>query len=318
MLANYSSYIQAKKQWRDEELWDRREKMIAQGASLNIDPSLVPLNNWMPKPAKLKHLLEHDKLTEAVKKGIQFKEIKFLSHCPYCKTPLSSIGDGWFENDFYFIYLREGDECENLKVCNNCGWWLVFHTVCWVEYACDQNLYEGALRKYDENQYDTPLQSLRRHLLKHHKKLFTLDPTKFERLVADVFRDFYTCEVKHIGGPGDNGIDIYAVINNNPFLVQVKRRSRFDYTEGPRIVRELIGSLIISNEKHGIIVSSANKFSDKAVQTAQMARDFVDIQLMNRNEFLKIMELTASKDLKAPWHNIVKSPEFKQITYSDV
>ncbi|WP_159078674.1 restriction endonuclease, partial [Klebsiella aerogenes] len=55
-----------------------------------------------------------------------------------------------------------------------------------------------------------------------------------ETLVTDIFKANYRhCEVKHVGGPGDLGIDVLFIDDNDTKrLIQVKRREHPKRAEG--------------------------------------------------------------------------------------
>jgi restriction endonuclease len=128
----------------------------------------------------------------------------------------------------------------------------------------DITLYEGIVQVFDLTSLDVPNDLLRRHLAKRIEDLVFLNPKKFEVLMRDVYSDCFDCEVRHVGGPGDNGIDLFAVINDEPHLVQVKRRSNGSSTESVSTVRELIGALISAGVIKGHLVTSARDFSEPA------------------------------------------------------
>ncbi|MCA1973632.1 MAG: restriction endonuclease [Caenispirillum sp.] len=73
--------------------------------------------------------------------------------------------------------------------------------------------------------------------MRHHQE-------KFERLIADIYRDFHPgCSVVHVGRSGDRGADVYGVINGGDHaLIQVRRRKNTEGSEGQEVVRNLIGA----------------------------------------------------------------------------
>jgi HJR/Mrr/RecB family endonuclease len=114
-----------------------------------------------------------------------------------------------------------------------------------------------------------------------------LDPQKFEKLVADLFAKV-GWEVKVVGGSGDGGVDITAFRiapggHREPLAIQVKRYNR---PVGPRIIRELLGTVATGRFAKGILVTTAD-FTPQAQEEA--ARD-VRIQLIPG---LSLVELLA-------------------------
>lgn len=60
---------------------------------------------------------------------------------------------------------------------------------------------------------------------------YKLIPTEFERLVADVFAHAGYSDVRLVGGPGDQGVDILATRDNQHFAIQVKHKTRLSLQE---------------------------------------------------------------------------------------
>ncbi|GAO01450.1 restriction endonuclease [Anaeromyxobacter sp. PSR-1] len=105
-----------------------------------------------------------------------------------------------------------------------------------------------------------------------------LDPRRFEELVAALCGKLGWTDVRVVGGTGDGGIDITAKRpapgqHNEPIAVQVKR---YSHPVGPRVVRELIGTVATGRFVKGLLVTTAD-FTPQAREEA--ARD-VRIQLV--------------------------------------
>jgi Holliday junction resolvase len=60
---------------------------------------------------------------------------------------------------------------------------------------------------------------------------YKLMPTEFERLVADVLAQSGYSDVKLVGGPGDQGVDILAYREGQSVAVQVKHKTRLTLQE---------------------------------------------------------------------------------------
>ncbi|MBA3004124.1 MAG: restriction endonuclease [Desulfurivibrio sp.] len=63
------------------------------------------------------------------------------------------------------------------------------------------------------------------------ENFYKLMPSEFERLVADLFAQAGYSDVKLVGGPGDQGVDILAAKDNQPFAIQVKHKTKFSLRE---------------------------------------------------------------------------------------
>jgi restriction endonuclease Mrr len=187
--------------------------------------------------------------------------------------------------------------------CPNCQWWCIFVRDKEVDHA-SQNLleridvYEGIIKRFNVSQADIPLGFLRAYLEKHPDKIHSVNTHTFEHLVGDVYKDFYDCEVKHVGGPGDNGIDLIAIISDEPHVIQTKRREHTGHIEGVAIVREFIGALIAADINKGFVVTTAQDFSIPAKRLAQherLQRYGIEITLMPLPKLLAIMKATRVK-----------------------
>jgi len=88
--------------------------------------------------------------------------------------------------------------------------------------------------------------------------------------MTDCLKDFFDCEARHVGGPGDRGIDIVLIISDKPLIVQVKRRSSPNSIESVKVVRELLETLLSENFCHGVVVNTAKRFSKEAVRLVEL------------------------------------------------
>jgi len=214
-----------------------------------------------------------------------------LAQCKYCSSPLGPPRSRDV-NERSALYRRGG--C--FFVCERCGWWhgrtirnhvsetLVSRTVKTTQ------VYEAILKSFPVDSLEIPTDELRRHLDKHPVDLSRIAPTKLELLLQSVYRDFFACEVRHVGGPGDRGIDLYVIDAEVPFIVQVKRRGNTAIAESVATVRELLGAMIENGVYSGHIVTTAQRFSPRAVELSESPNlERLDMQL----------ELLALEDLKS-------------------
>ncbi|WP_160144186.1 restriction endonuclease [Chryseolinea soli] len=238
------------------------------------------------------------------------KAVTDSSTCIYCDEVLSII-----DKKNSIRSLDTSSVSLEIRYCEKCNWWNAkylkithgserLHNKELITTVREE--YEGIIKSYAIDDYATPIELIRHYLNANHDKYNLIKPQQFEMLVASVFKDFFSCEVRHVGGPGDNGVDIYMVLNNMPILVQVKHRKDPKAVEAPSIVRELIGSCVMENSKHGIIVSSADRFSAQSRSNAvneNLVRNNIRIDLMNRQDFFSTMKLVTNNVVK-PWEDI--------------
>lgn len=149
---------------------------------------------------------------------------------------------------------------------------------------------------------------LAQHLRRNPTLWHSLNPTRMETLVADIFRaNHKNCEVKHVGGPGDLGIDVIFVDNNSTkWLIQVKRRERPNKAEGFSTLQSILGTLALQGERHGIIVSTADYFSHQLRKQKENASEKgYNIELIDKGILNRMVGQLLPK---APWQEIFGHP----------
>lgn len=110
--------------------------------------------------------------------------------------------------------------------------------------------------------------------------LQALSPSDFEKYVGQIFRQ-KGYRVKLRGSKGDLGVDLELTKpGGKRAIVQCKR---YQNTVGPKVVRELYGTLIHERAAHAFLVTTAN-ISDAAREWAQ----FKPITLIDGETLVKI------------------------------
>jgi hypothetical protein len=126
-----------------------------------------------------------------------------------------------------------------------------------------------------------------------------LEPAKFEVLVGGILADFFDCDVKHVGRTGDGGIDLIVLDADPPLLVQVKRRTRSDATEGLEVVKHLFASLYTAGQRRGMVVTSAQRFTRGAESWARspaLRDNGYELDLVDVSRLLDITRATHSHE----------------------
>ena len=227
--------------------------------------------------------------------GDSFEPMPDIGLCPLCNTQCPKMIHG------------KGDlDCE-LHRCAACGGWdliggeRVTHDPYLVSAYHSENQYRGILRTFDSEAADVPTRILIEHCRRNPKLLYETHHTKFEELVSDVFKDFGASEVHHLGRPGDDGIDLMLILGDIQVAIDVKRRLS-PITEPVSLVRHFIGVLQLEGVKNGLIVSTADHFSPKAIEKAESARTRpgVNIELIDFMSFVDMLQLANGKT-PAPW-----------------
>jgi len=195
----------------------------------------------------------------------------------------------------------------NAMKCSQCGWWAYCFTKRkeYPEQFTRDELYEGILYSFDTKHTERPINILRQQIHKKQIDLRSISPKELEILVGAVFRDFYHAPVRHIGGPGDGGIDILVTVEDSPIAIQVKRREKAKPNESVCVIRDLIGSVILAQLPRGIVVSTAEDFTKpakKAVTSPGLTRVGVDIDLYNYKKLSEMIYSMAPG--KKPWMSV--------------
>jgi hypothetical protein len=219
-----------------------------------------------------------DSTTEGIRAGNDQRGLARVwldvTACPYCqgafgeselkglidRAVIDNAGDLW------------NHACERraatIKECLNpqCGWWTVFSG--FIEMSSTYGEYwvrRGEVKVFAEQSPEAQLELLHRELCSNPNLVFSTHHQKFEILMSDAIRDkFPGSTVHHVGKTGDGGIDAFAIINDEPVIVQVKRRTDPNRVEGPKVVRELNGVLLREGVYRGIVITTAQRFSRAA------------------------------------------------------
>jgi hypothetical protein len=233
--------------------------------------------------------------------------------CLYCNAQMQIVDT--FTNrtpsGFGGATARGGTETRaSVHICESCGWWYILcehdHVAPIIppvgEFATI--VYESILKRFRVDDQKVPLEALRAHLERSKSDVYNVDTRLFENLIANIYADYFPhCQVRHVGGPGDNGIDIYAVLKEKPCVIQVKRRSSPGQAEGPSVVRELVGVMFSEGVKHAHLVTTADRFTKAAFKAARrqhLKRSKCQIELIALPELRAMLEV-ANKRLRSAW-----------------
>ena len=243
------------------------------------------------------------------------KLFKHDSICPFCKVTIDNQIHHKYRQSYPEWLFGSFDESETVVQCPNCGWW---------EYkycnqsdaiidgirASDIEYASAIIRKYEDDSSKVPISALRNYIEKRPDVIYNIDAHKMEELVRSVLVDFYpSCKVISFGKTRDGGKDAVLIDDNGKqILIQIKRRTKPDSTEGVEPLRALIGvSVVEDNVKGGIFVSTADHFSEPAKQYAMNVLNKQHIEtfdLIDCKSFLKMVDLTRDK-LPTAWSKLL-------------
>lgn len=191
------------------------------------------------------------------------------SGCIYCGGKLS-LESGYREFHGLYQYTPFAFRC------SLCNWWYVYIQ----EGDFFHDLYQiGVLHRVTS--IDASLHAAIRQILVESKTIYKLNPTSFEKQVGAIFKEFYNCDVIHVGKSHDGGIDLLLLDSNEGKIpVQVKRRGE-GKIEAVSVVRDFLGAMLVAGYNRGIIVTSAHHFSRRAKQIAQLQPKYATPQYID-------------------------------------
>ncbi len=219
-------------------------------------------------------------------------EVRDQSDCPYCKSGIGIV-----------------DEAEVITYrCCKCGWWKAqqaSHTGMFGNYFIPS--IHGIAQTYAPADIDVPIRELHEFLSKKPNYLSEINPTLFEKLMADCFRlNYAPCEVIHLGGTGDGGIDLKLILGDETrYLIQIKRRANLSATEGVKVVRELNGVLFREGCAKGMVVTTAKKYSKAAHKETSIKSptdESYEMQLLAFSDVVSMLNIQPSTPYE-PWNS---------------
>lgn len=231
------------------------------------------------------------------------------AHCKYCDGPMRLVFEVEPPEPVSFAYSPH-----TLWSCGSCGWWFEHQTKeldvgpaprSGLHARAERTVRTAILRSYPVASLDVPIAALRRALLEDANLAYSMHPRKMEDIAGQVLGDHLDCDVVHVGGTRDGGIDLLLVDGDEQRVVQVKRRQRGDKVEGVALIREFLGAMLLGQHSKGTIVSTAAHFTRGAREAASRSvrLGLVDsMDLVDFERFVDIMHLAGSSD-PLPWRS---------------
>ena len=209
--------------------------------------------------------------------------------CPFCKVLMR-------RHNFEAMH-DSNDEEAHIEFCLECAFWrYLYYCNNWASFPSNwfYHLLSSKTRSFDENFSTACNSEIAQQLRRHPSRWHTIDPTKFEKLVVDIFRENLTaCEVFHVGKSHDGGVDAFFIdTDHKQWLIQVKNRESSRSGEGVKTIREMLGTLAVHGQIQGIVVSTADHFTTFAIREADMARkNFgLHLDLLDRGKLNRMLD----------------------------
>jgi hypothetical protein len=192
--------------------------------------------------------------------------------CPFCKRQLSIAEQRFIDEERYANYFGA------LEYCTSCHYWRSHHIERFFPGSPFPHTYNSLLSKariFDDFLPEGISTELAQYIRRNQHFWNNVNPTCLEKLVADIFRSNHdTVEVVHVGKPDDGGVDVIFVDDQKrQWLIQVKRRSSPNAAEPVDTVRNLLGTMVLSDSTYGMVISTADHFTYRAYDAAKRAEE---------------------------------------------
>lgn len=247
-----------------------------------------------------------------------YEAIKAEKKCPFCKVDFVGLersyeppAGSWTLDHRFADYDRL-----IIKFCRNCKHWLGS-----VDLELRYHYLNSAVSIAREFENVIPVEvhsEVAQYLRRKPSFYNTISPTELEKFVASVFKANYRdALVKHVGGPGDQGVDVLLVTNDEAqWLIQVKRRGHKNSSEGFETIQKMAGTMLLKGVPNAMVVSTANRFSEAAKLSVKNYRKRgYKIELIDKG----ILDEMISKVLpESPWIDYLQSLCRNKIVTHDV
>lgn len=198
-----------------------------------------------------------------------------------------------------------------ISECPSCGWWRLVKALSTTAINDFDRLesgthfiYEGIIHRFKSERSDRYIEAIRRRLAQRKVDLCSISPKNLEKLVGAIFRDHFGYDVRHVGGPGDGGVDLLVGETRDPIAIQVKRRVHDTASESVEEVRKLLGAMYIAGYRHAVLASTG-RFSKPAqsLVSGLRKRRSVLIELYDHQKLLELIQ--SDSYCEHPWEAIL-------------
>jgi hypothetical protein len=214
--------------------------------------------------------------------------------CPCCSTALSEQERIGAQED------EDAGTRTLYESCPACGFW---------RFRLADNVSEGyytvpSIREFIAKDETPALTYLAAEAKANPAMLYGLEPYTFERFVGSVLREFFACDVHHVGRAGDDGVDLLAVVKDEPILIQVKRRASPNAVEGVDVVKLLFASAFGRRARRGAVITTATRFSKHAQRwktLPALTEIGFQLDLVDFNSLMSMVNAVAPSGECPPW-----------------
>lgn len=245
-------------------------------------------------------LLNKRRAKREVEEWFEIFELSGLSecgpHCAYCGHQMVVVDDSERTDDDELIFRL------SLKYCRNCRNWVwncydwVSHDIAHLSDGCPPGPLEATawskIADFNQSLPNGISSEIAQAFRQDSKRWHMVSPSYLEHFLADAFRSTGNyCEVKHIGRPGDGGVDIVLIdAENRKWLVSVKRRETETKVEPVSTLRDILGAMVLEGSSHAIIATTAGRFSVPArTNTVRALQKGMKITLMDKSSLNQLI-----------------------------
>lgn len=231
--------------------------------------------------------------------------------CPFCAIRLSACE---------FVEENEDEEgwyppepiIGRIEYCMNCQYWRWHHLDTYqilrdgFHEIHEYKSHVSKIRQFEETLPDEFSKEISQWLRRNPYLYHELNPRRFEKLVADIFKANYEdAEVMHVGKPDDGGVDVLFIdVEKRQWLIQVKRRENPNSSEPVETIRNLLGTMVLENSSYGMVVSTADHFTYRAYAAVNRARERgLILKLIDRGKLNRMLDPMLPD---RPWLNLLK------------
>lgn len=222
----------------------------------------------------------------------QTQETELLKYtgkeCVFCHALMVELRYNRYE------FVNDGFSATRIFGCPSCGWWRAYELVHERMYRRigytvrdSLKLAAGSLLKLNISDQSAPIQAIRDHLMINRKSLGNVHHDRFEKVVADVYKDLGYHSVA-TASSGDDGIDVVLSKGGIRIGIQVKR---YENKVQVKELRELAGALVLDGITKGIFITTSDFTTGAPRTVGKFRRRGFQIELINGKQFLSQLEI---------------------------
>jgi hypothetical protein len=201
--------------------------------------------------------------------------------CPYCSIAC------WVNRWLLTKSVDGVDREDSYSQCPLCGWRS--------EYSLGDNTYISAdtIQAFDINSTEVALTELGTHLKQTFADIYALDPRRFERVIADVFRA-HSYRAMLTKQSHDGGVDVFLLNERSGAIEAVVQCKRYapDRSVGIGAVQRLVGTAVEWGARKAYLVTTSH-FTKSARKSEQRVEGTgrIELDLFEASDVLSLLQV---------------------------